>query len=81
MEIVAGEIDLRIGYFYLNAIFTVVGRKRNAFTVIKCDIVVDNIATDLRSELLNFNPPVISPIPKWLWWKYRLSPNPLKSKA
>ena len=49
MEIVAGEIDLRIGYFYLNAIFTVVGRKRNAFTVIKCDIVVDNIATDLRS--------------------------------
>ena len=49
MEIVAGEIDLRIGYFYLNAIFTVVGRKRNAFTVIKCDIVVDNIATDLCS--------------------------------
>lgn len=33
--------------FYLNAIFTVVGRKRNAFAIIECNIVVDNIATNL----------------------------------
>ena len=49
MEIVAGEIGLRIGYFYLNTILAVIGDERYAFTVIKCDIVVDNIATDLRS--------------------------------
>ena len=47
MEIVTLKNDLRIGYFYLNTIFAVVGRKRNAFAIIECNIVVDNIATNL----------------------------------
>ena len=59
MEIVAGKNDLRIGYFYLNTIFAVVGRKRNAFAIIECNIVVDNIATNLKvskTKSLNMQP-------------------------